>query len=217
MPVIDAGNLDRALFIDQIRFYIIFFLIFLQQAFDIIDIHAHADDTDHLSGSVLDLAVDKQRDLVGSASHLIVIDIKVIFLTAAQKIIIPDVFRFAPHQITVQPIEIVVIIGSGSHQKYRVISIFIFIGLQILPERLLIAGFLITAAFLLQQLDQQTVVGHRLRNVHRFGQHRRQAVVNTFRRQRRNLLDLDQRRIIISAVAQSRDQGETNQQNHTDE
>ena len=192
MTVIKAGNFDLAFFIDQICRNVVFLFIFLQQAFDIIDIHADAHYTNHPAGRIPDPAVYKQSDLIGRTSNFIIIDIKAVFFAALQKIIIPDVFILAPDKIAVQTVEIIIIIGGRRNQEHRIIGIFIFIGIQILPNRFLITGLLITAALFLQQLDQQAVMRHRLRDIHRLGQHRRQTVINTFRGQRGDLFDLHQ-------------------------
>ena len=192
MTVIKAGNFDLAFFIDQICRNVVFLFIFLQQAFDIIDIHADTHYTDHPAGRIPDPAVYKQSDLIGRTSNFIIIDIKAVFFAALQKIIIPDVFILAPDKIAVQTVEIIIIIGGRRNQEHRIIGIFIFIGIQILPDRFLVTGLLITAALFLQQLDQQTVMRHRLRDIHRLGQHRRQTVINTFRGQRGDLFDLHQ-------------------------
>ena len=192
MPVIKAGYLDLAFFVDQIRCDVVFLFILLQQAFDIIDIHADAHHANHLSGRVPDPAVYKQRDLVGRTSNFIIIDIKAVFFAALQKIVIPDVFSFATGQVALYAIEIIIVVGSCRYQKHRIVGIFIFIGSQILPDRFLVTGLLITAALFLQQLDQQAVMRHRLRDIHRLGQHRRQTVINTFRGQRGDLFDLHQ-------------------------
>ena len=184
MTVIKAGNFDLAFFIDQICRNVVFLFILLQQAFDIIDIHADANYTDHPAGRIPDPAVYKQSDLIGRTSNFIIIDIKTVFFAALQKIIIPDVFSLALHQITIQTVEIIIIIGGRRNQEHRIIGILIFIGIQILPDRFLVTGLLITAALFLQQLDQQAVMRHRLRDIHRLGQHRRQTVINIFRGQR---------------------------------